>query len=304
MKVIYAHTDSIYVPVPSIERAKEIQQILNQHVQETIFPNVMNLEEHPIDLEFEKFYSVLGVGATKNKNAGYITWKDGVHLSEPEFFATGFTLKRIAESNIGKEIQKEAVEMWINQKTEKEIIDYAKEWFNKILNGKVEKSDLAKRSRIKSDRLTVQCSCKKKYNIEQLRRVLNIIPDAICEKESCNSQLRYCKTVEDKRPSFSGGFAGLLYYNEHINPTDKITDSFYHMKCQSNKTYTDWNGQEKKVNYVAVRNLSELESFEPDWIFLAQSEIIKKVSPIFAAMNWDVTKIIADDKQKELEVWF
>ena len=91
MKVVYAHTDSIYVPIHSIERAKEVQQILNQHIQETIFPNVMNLEEHPVDLEFEKFYSVLGVGATKNKNAGYITWKDGVHLSEPEFFTTGFS---------------------------------------------------------------------------------------------------------------------------------------------------------------------------------------------------------------------
>ena len=53
-----------------------------------------------------------------------------------------------------------------------------------------------------------------------------------------------------------------------------------------------------------VQGWPSFYSFEPDWTFLAQSEVIKKISPIFAAMNWDITKIIADDKQKELEVWF
>ena len=81
----------------------------------------MGLENHPMDLEFEKYYSVLGVGATKNRNAGFISWKDGVHLHQPEFFATGFSLKRIAESKIAKDTQKEVIEMWVKQKTEEEI---------------------------------------------------------------------------------------------------------------------------------------------------------------------------------------
>ena len=308
MKVVYAHTDSLYVPVPSIEKAQEVREILNTHIQENVFPNIMGLENHPMDLEFEKYYSVLGVGATKNRNAGFINWKDGVYLQEQEFVCTGFTLKRIAESKVGKDIQKEALQMWINQKTEDEIISYVSDLYHKVRSGNVSKLDLVKRSRVRENRLTLKCQCRKTYNLEYVRGLLKRVPDAYCEKENCNTKLRNCTTVEGKRPSFGGGFAGVLYYNEHINPKDKLNDSFYHMKCNfkipQSLTYTNWNGDEKKAGYIAVRNLSELENFEPDWGFLAESEVIKKVQPIFDAMGWDVEKLKRDNKQRTLDEWF
>ena len=34
MKVVYAHTDSIYVPIKSIDKAKEICQMLNEKMRE------------------------------------------------------------------------------------------------------------------------------------------------------------------------------------------------------------------------------------------------------------------------------
>jgi len=308
MKVVYAHTDSLYVPVPSIEKAQEVREILNTHIQENVFPNVMGLENHPMDLEFEKYYSVLGVGATKNRNAGFINWKDGVHLQEPEFVCTGFTLKRIAESKVGKDIQKEALQMWINQKTEDEIITYVSDLFHKVRTGKVSKLDLVKRSRVRENRLTLKCGCRKTYDLEYVRGLLKRVPDAYCEKENCNRKLRNCTTVEGKRPAFGGGFAGVLYYNEHVNPKDRLNDSFYHMKCNfkipQSLTYTNWNGDEKQAGYIAVRNLSELEGFEPDWNFLAESEVIKKVQPIFDAMEWDIANLKKDNKQKTLDEWF
>ena len=308
MKVVYAHTDSLYVPVPSIEKAQEIREILNKHIQENVFPNIMGLEDHPMDLEFEKYYSVLGVGATRNRNAGFINWKEGVHLHEPEFVCTGFTLKRIAESNIGKEVQKTALEMWINQKTEDEIISYVSDMYDKVRTGQVEKSDLIKRSRVKENRLKVKCKCRKTYDVDYIRRLLSVLPTADCEKDSCNKKLKQCTTVEDKRPAFGGGFAGVLYYNEHVNPKDKLNDSFYHMKCEfklpQSLTYTNWNGDTKKAGYIAVRNLNELKDYEPDWRFLGESEVLKKVKPIFDAMEWDITNITKDKKQKKLDEWF
>ena len=308
MKVVYAHTDSLYVPVPSIEKAQEVREILNTHIQENVFPNVMGLENHPMDLEFEKYYSVLGVGATKNRNAGFINWKDGVYLQEQEFVCTGFTLKRIAESKVGKDIQKEALQMWINQKTEDEIITYVSDLFHKVRTGKVSKLDLVKRSRVRENRLTLKCACRKTYDLEYVRVLLKRVPDAYCEKENCNRKLRNCTTVEGKRPAFGGGFAGVLYYNEHVNPKDRLNDSFYHMKCNfkipQSLTYTNWNGDEKQAGYIAVRNLSELEGFEPDWNFLAESEVIKKVQPIFDAMEWDIANLKKDNKQKTLDEWF
>ena len=308
MKVVYAHTDSLYVPVPSIEKAQEVREILNTHIQENVFPNVMGLENHPMDLEFEKYYSVLGVGATKNRNAGFINWKDGVYLQEQEFVCTGFTLKRIAESKVGKDIQKEALQMWINQKTEDEIITYVSDLFHKVRTGKVSKLDLVKRSRVRENRLTLKCACRKTYDLEYVRGLLKRVPDAYCEKENCNRKLRNCTTVEGKRPAFGGGFAGVLYYNEHVNPKDRLNDSFYHMKCNfkipQSLTYTNWNGDEKQAGYIAVRNLSELEGFEPDWNFLAESEVIKKVQPIFDAMEWDIANLKKDNKQKTLDEGF
>ena len=37
----------------------------------------MGLDNHPVVLEFEKYYSALGVGTTKNRNAGLVSWEDG-----------------------------------------------------------------------------------------------------------------------------------------------------------------------------------------------------------------------------------
>ena len=114
--------------------------------------------------------------------------------------------------------------------------------------------------------------------------------------------------MEDKRPAYGGGFAGVLYYNEHINPKDKLNDSFYHMKCEfklpQSLTYTNQNGDTKKAGYIAVRNISELEGYEPDWSFLGESEVLKKVKPIFDAMEWDITNVTKDKKQKTLDEWF
>ena len=112
MKEVYGHTDSIYVQVESVDKAKEISMIINDQVR-TKFPNLMALEEHPINLEFEKYFESLGVGATKNRNAGLINWKDGEFLDEPEFVMTGFTAKRISQTNLAKEIQLTILKMWV-----------------------------------------------------------------------------------------------------------------------------------------------------------------------------------------------
>ena len=37
MKVVYAHTDSIYVPIESVEKAEKSCKDVNSHVQE-LFP--------------------------------------------------------------------------------------------------------------------------------------------------------------------------------------------------------------------------------------------------------------------------
>ena len=96
MKVVYGHTDSIYVKMP-FDQAEQTRERLNNHVRK-LFPNLLGLEEHPVELEFEKYFESLGVGVTKNRNAGLISWKDGKFLEEDEFFMTGLIAKRVSET--------------------------------------------------------------------------------------------------------------------------------------------------------------------------------------------------------------
>ena len=124
MKVVYGHTDSIYVKIPDSVGETFIEHTrieLNDHVRSK-FPNLLGLKEHPINIEWEKLYETLGVGLTKNRNAGLINWKDGEHLDEPEFVMTGFTAKRMSITPLEKEVQLKILRMWVEKEPKEETI--------------------------------------------------------------------------------------------------------------------------------------------------------------------------------------
>jgi DNA polymerase elongation subunit (family B) len=148
VKIVYAHTDSLYCPVDSIEEAQSLCSTLNEKVRE-IFPNLMDLAEHPVTLEFEKFYSSLGVGCVKNRNAGYISWRDGEYLDEPEFIVTGFSMKRISENSLAKQVQRNILEMWVTGCSENEVFSYVNKIKREILDGNIELDKLVKRGRVR-----------------------------------------------------------------------------------------------------------------------------------------------------------
>ena len=155
MKVVYGHTDSIYVQVDSVEEAqnaiKEIETSVREH-----FPNVMGLDEHPVVLEFEKYFSALGVGTTKNRNAGLVSWEDGEWLNEPKFTMTGFTAKRVSETQLAKDVQTNTLKMWVENKTNAEINKYLFDTYQKVLTGQIDLKSIIKRSRLRPARFTVK----------------------------------------------------------------------------------------------------------------------------------------------------
>ena len=262
MKVVYAHTDSIYVPIKDVERAKSICEILNTKMREH-FPNLLGLESHPVTLEFEKYYEGLGVGVKKNRNAGYISWKDGKYLDEHQFVVTGFSSKRISENKIGRQFQTDLLKMWAGQKTKSEILEYCQRQYNDVRKGRVGIEGVVKRSR--------------------LRREL------------------------EEYKSISGGTAGLCYYNQHINPDDPITDSYFFIECShidGPRTFILPDGNERLAKYIAVKEMKEFDKrFTVDWNAYAQKSIVQKALPIFLAMAWDVREFIIDENQKSLGEW-
>ena len=304
MKVVYGHTYSIYVQMP-MERAEETLALLNNHVR-GIFPNVMGLEEHPVTLEFEKYYESLGVGVTKNRNAGLISWKDGETLDEPEFVMTGFAAKRVAITQLAKSIQLEVLKRWVSQESEKEITDFLKGEYHRVLQGNIDIKDISNRSRFSPERFTYKCgSCSREYQLEEILEHRNkFSANTFCLK--CGKDLEL-KTLEGKQPSVGGGIEGVLWWNQTYGVL--IDDSYMYIRAADdvtrNKYINPITGQHKRPTYLAAPSLIDLDNINcvPDYRHYAES-IVKKAEPIYKAMGWDLAPISVDINQTNLTEWW
>ncbi len=262
MKVVYAHTDSIYVPIESVEKAKDICTILNNHMREH-FPNLLGLENHPVTLEFEKYYEGLGVGVKKNRNAGYISWKDGKYLDEHQFVVTGFSTKRISENKIGKEFQSDLLKMWAGQKTKYDIVEFCKQRYNDVKQGRVTLEDIVKRGRVRRP-------------LEEYKSIAGGIAGVCYYNRFINPD----DPIDDS-----------FFYIEckFINGPNRIT--------LPNGTERP----AKYISVKEMKEFNE--NFEIDWGAYAQKSIVQKAKPIFLAMGWDMKEFIVDENQQSLGKW-
>tara|TARA_R110002049_G_scaffold278975_1_gene457828 strand:+ start:786 stop:1679 length:894 start_codon:yes stop_codon:yes gene_type:complete len=297
MKVVYGHTDSIYVQIDSVETAQNKIKEIESYVREA-FPNVMGLEEHPVVLEFEKYYSALGVGATKNRNAGMITWEDGAWLDSPKFTMTGFTAKRVSETKLAKEVQTKVLKMWVEKKSLNEINKYLHETYSLVLNGKIELNSIIKRSRLRPARFTVKCpECNAKYHLRECIQLKH----SVCKK--CATETSKFTTLEGKKPSIGSGIAGVLYAWERNDAN--FDDSYLFMKVNTvNAVYTHPLTQEhRKVEYLSGTTIEDFEGYTPDWSHYSQ-QVVKKAEPIYKAMGWEMSSIRTGKMQLSLEEWW
>ena len=294
MKVVYGHTDSIYVQIDSVEQAKVAIKEIEWFVRE-MFPNVMGLEEHPVSLEFEKYFSALGVGKTKNRNAGMITWDDGEYLKTPKFTMTGFIAKRINETPINKEIQTTVLTMWVQEKPLVEINKYLFDTFNSVTNGEIPTASVIKRSRLRKDRLTVKCSeCNLKHNL------VDCLDIQWCKK--CGTETKNFITTTGKRPSIGSGIAGVLYAKQKLNKT--FDDNYLFLKVKHNDTFINPLTKEVRVvDFVSGTIYEDFDNYTPDWEHYAE-QVLKKAQPVYKAMDWDLSSIRTGRIQKKLEEWF
>jgi len=297
MKVVYGHTDSIYVKIDSVERAevaiKEIEASVREH-----FPNVMGLDNHPVVLEFEKYYSALGVGTTKNRNAGLVSWEDGEWLNEPKFSMTGFTAKRVSETKLAKEVQTTALKMWVEKKSQQEIVQYLHNQYDTVISGEIDILSLIKRSRLRPARFSVKCpECNSKYHLRECIELKH----SVCKK--CATETKKFVTLEGKKPTIGSGIAGVLYAWEKKDA--HFDDSYLFLKVKGvNDFYTHPLTQERReVEYISGITLEDFKAYRPDSLFYSQ-QVIKKADPIFKAMGWDISSIRTGRIQSSLEEWW
>ena len=301
MRVVYGHTDSIYVQMP-MERAEETLALLNNHVR-NMFPNLLGLDEHPVTLEFEKYYETLGVGCTKNRNAGLISWKDGKWLDEHEFVMTGFSAKRVAITTLAKTVQLEVLNRWVNRESEESITAYLKQEYNRVLNGNISTDEITNRSRFRPERFQYKCDdCGKEYSITDALERHRAFSTSFCGK--CGTELNL-KTIEGKQPSIGSGVEGVVWWNQTFpNP---IEDSYFYVRVQDDPMRTKYinpiTGVHKRPTYIAAPTKDAMPNHIPDYRHYSDS-IIKKAEPIYNAMGWDLSLIRKDVNQTNLDEWW
>jgi len=296
MKVVYGHTDSIYVQIDSVEKAEKAIKQIEESVREH-FPNVMGLDEHPVQLEFEKYYSALGVGTTKNRNAGLVSWEDGVWLDKPKFTMTGFTAKRVSETKLAKEVQTNTLTMWVENKSQAVITNYLHGVYSDTLNGKVPITSVIKRSRLRKDRLTVKCpDCNKKYSLKECQKLQEL---PYCTKCSC--AVKKFVTLDNKTPSLGSGIAGVIYgWKNNI----EFDDSYLFLKVKTNESWIHpLKHDRRNVEYISGATLKGFDNVKPDWKHYAE-QVVDKAKPIYKAMGWDISSIRTNRIQASLEEWF
>jgi len=331
VKVVYGHTDSIYVQVDSVEKAQKVIKEIENEVRKK-FPNVLGLKQHPVVLEFEKYYSSLGVGATKNRNAGLVSWDDGVWLDKPKFSMTGFTAKRVSETPLSKGVQMDVLNMWVEGKSQNYIVKKLHNKYVEVLSGKIDKKDVIKRSRLKEERFRISCpKCNKKYSLHNLPEVCDgtfkdrdISVGGYISKPCMNPVRKFSsgKTRKlkenpdtgkkeyvdvDKSISVGQGIEGIIAGQQsgEFDFTKQGIDSYFFVRTRNKNTkYVHPVTRETRyAKYYSAPSLSDFDDVEPDWEHYAES-VIKKAQPVFDAMGWDSKNIKLGSIQTGLGDWF
>lgn len=219
-----------------------------------------------VELEFEKLAETFFLSKKKNRYCGYLSWKDGKYLDESEFFVMGFEMKKSNETKVAKGFQKEVLQKLCNGGTEKEITSHARKLYSQIINGEVPQTEIIKRSRLK--------------------RSL------------------------DEYKMIAGGVAGIYYHNTYLDLEPiEVGDSYYYYSVDNSKIYNYPNqillgGNYRRVEYMACKNIDDvIVKFPPNWMKIADSEVMRKVSLIYDSMNWDLEAISMKGIQTKLDEW-
>jgi len=123
-KVLYGHTDSVFVKVPSTSMSNEIEHVINSSWN--IFEEEYNLVSGKYEIEVDKiFSSLLIVGA--NMYAG--------RLENGRFVVKGFAYKKRNATPIVKDLQSTVINMILDKEDPEEVFSYVSGIVERIRSG-------------------------------------------------------------------------------------------------------------------------------------------------------------------------
>tara|TARA_R100001594_G_scaffold150597_1_gene212580 strand:- start:4020 stop:5363 length:1344 start_codon:yes stop_codon:yes gene_type:complete len=257
--VKYGHTDSIFVKVKGVEDAKQLCIRLNDYIRNEVFNDC-------VELEFEKLAQSFFLSKKKNRYCGYLSWKDGNHLDEPEFFVMGFEMKKSNETKLAKEFQKTVLKMVASGETENDVTSYARKLYKNVKTGKHDLNSVVKRSRLRTPLEEYKTVAGGTAGVYYINNYTNI----------------------------PGIDVGDSYYFYAVDNKGIVGHPIKY----------EYRGRVRSVEYIACKKVDDvIKSFPVNWQKLADSEIVKKVSLIYDSLGWDLVGISESGKQTLLSEW-
>ena len=173
-------------------------------------------------------------------------------------------MKRISENKVGKEFQKNLLQMWASVTPYDEVMDYCKTTYNNVKKGRIPLTDIVKRGRVRqalSSYKTVASGIAGVCYYNQHISPDDPITDSFLFIE--------CKSIK-----------GPKWFMLPDGSKDRI------------------------AKFISVKELKEFdERFIPDWNAYAFKSVVKKAKPIFEAMKWDINDFMLDENQRNLSDW-
>jgi DNA polymerase I len=138
-KVIYGHTDSVFVETPNTNIAKEIEDTINNSWGK--FEERYNLIPGKYEIEIDKIFSSLLV-AGANMYAGRLVGKD-------KLVVKGFAVKKKSTPPIVKNLQGNVINMVLDEEDPEKIFAFIKEIVETIRYGNCTIDDIAVKMKLK-----------------------------------------------------------------------------------------------------------------------------------------------------------
>lgn len=158
LKVLFSHTDSIYVSVPDVSDEKELEAIgkrLSKEIGDEvrkIIPKSDLLKDVSLDLEFDSICRTAFFNKeVRNRNARLVIYQDGKWLNVPKLKITGFSSIRSDVPKVVQNLLNTVFTMILEEKKEDEVLKVVKDFECKFLDGRFYINDICVSSSIKVD---------------------------------------------------------------------------------------------------------------------------------------------------------
>ena len=207
------------------------------------------LELPTMDVELEAYFDYWTTAPVKNRYFGIKVWPE---KSKGEMKVTGYATKASSSSRITKQVQNTAMQLIATGKEEQEVTDALREISVTVRKGEIPIQD-------------VYCSTRLSMDFKDYKTLPAVAKAALYYNEH---------VAQSKDEKYEKGESVSWIYVSGFK--DEVED------------YYTFNGEKRKVDFVAFRELEELNDYIIDWDKVLDVMVKSKLKRIYESVNWEL----------------